>query len=161
VADERTKGSDLNRCKHYPDLICSLLSHYSNTDLLLWLRNILCHIFKAPNILVPAGGHSYFVASWWRTPLRHSPRVTRFYFQQILVIHAPVGKIKGCSLSGRSPAPIADSFHVAKMARKQSALNLREITRNNKHIALASVVTYYGWVSLNFSFFVVTQRNII
>jgi hypothetical protein len=28
-------------------------------------------------------------------------------------------KEKGCSLSGRSPAPIADSFHVAIMARKQ------------------------------------------
>jgi hypothetical protein len=30
----------------------------------------------------------------------------RFYFQQTSGIHAPVGKRKGCSLSGRSPAPI-------------------------------------------------------
>jgi hypothetical protein len=27
-------------------------------------------------------------------------------------------------------------------------LNLREINRNNTHPALASVLTYYGWVSL-------------
>jgi hypothetical protein len=32
-----------------------------------------------------------------------------FYFQQTSGIHAPVGKRIGCSLSGRSPAPIADS----------------------------------------------------
>jgi hypothetical protein len=51
---------------------------------------------------------------------------------------------KGCSLSGRSPAPTADSFHVATMVRKHSKLNLREINRNNKHTALASVLTYYG-----------------
>jgi hypothetical protein len=24
--------------------------------------------------------HGYFVASWWRTPLRHPPKVTRSYF---------------------------------------------------------------------------------
>jgi hypothetical protein len=54
------------------------------------------------------------------------------------------GKRKGCSLSGRSPAPIADSFHVATMARKHSVLNLREINRNSTHTALASVLTYYG-----------------
>jgi hypothetical protein len=48
-----------------------------------------------------------------------SPKVTRFYFQKTSGIHTPVGKTKGCSLSGRSPAPIADSFHVATMARKQ------------------------------------------
>jgi hypothetical protein len=46
------------------------------------------------------------------------------------------------------PYPIADSFHVATMARKHSMLNLREINRNNTHIALASVLTYYGSVSL-------------
>jgi hypothetical protein len=63
----------------------------------------------------------------------------RFYFQQTSGIHAPVGKRKGCSLSGRNPAPIADSFNVATMAKKQSMLNLREINRNNKHTALASV----------------------
>jgi hypothetical protein len=50
------------------------------------------------------------------------------YFQQSSGIRAPVGKIKGCSLSGRSPATIAESFHVATMARKHSVLNLREIT---------------------------------
>jgi hypothetical protein len=74
----------------------------------------------------------------------------RFYFQQTSGIHAPVGRRKGCSLSGRSPAPIADSSHVATMARKHSVLNLREINRNNTHTALASVLTYYGWVSLIF-----------
>jgi hypothetical protein len=52
-------------------------------------------------------------------------------------------KRKGCSLSGRIPAPIADSFHDATMARKHSVLNLREINRNNMHTALASVLTYY------------------
>jgi hypothetical protein len=43
-------------------------------------------------------------------------------------------KQKGCSLSGRSPASIADSFHVTKMARKHSVLNLREIKRNNTQL---------------------------
>jgi hypothetical protein len=51
------------------------------------------------------------------------------------------GKIKDCSLSGRSPA---DSFHVATVARKHSVLNLREINRNNTHTALSSALTYYG-----------------
>jgi hypothetical protein len=74
----------------------------------------------------------------------------RVYFQQTSGIHAPVGKRKGCSLSGRSPASIADSFNVVTMARKHSVLNLREINRNNMHTALASVWTYYGWVSLIF-----------
>jgi hypothetical protein len=63
----------------------------------------------------------------------------RFYFQQTSGIHAPVGKRKGCSLFGRSPAPIADNFNVATMARKHSVLNLQEINRNNKHTALVSV----------------------
>jgi hypothetical protein len=67
----------------------------------------------------------------------------RLYFQQTSGIHAPVGKRKGCSLSGRSPAPIADSSNVASIARKHSVLNLREINRNNTHTALASVLTYY------------------
>jgi hypothetical protein len=39
----------------------------------------------------------------------------RFYFQQTPGIHAPVGKRKGGSLSGRSPAPIADNFNIATM----------------------------------------------
>jgi hypothetical protein len=43
----------------------------------------------------------------------------RVYFQQTSGIHAPVGKRKGCSLSGRSAAPIADSSNVATIARKQ------------------------------------------
>jgi hypothetical protein len=42
------------------------------------------------------------------------------------------------------PPPIADSFHVATMARKYRVLHLREINRNNTHTALASVLTYYG-----------------
>jgi hypothetical protein len=42
------------------------------------------------------------------------------------------------------PPPIADSFHVAIMARKHSVLNLPQINRNNTHTALASVLTYYG-----------------
>jgi hypothetical protein len=42
------------------------------------------------------------------------------------------------------PALIADIFHVAIMARKHSVLNLKEINRNNTHIALALVLTYYG-----------------
>jgi hypothetical protein len=53
----------------------------------------------------------------------------RLYFQQTSGIHAPVGKREVCSLSGRSPAPIADSFNVATMARKHSVLNLQEINR--------------------------------
>jgi hypothetical protein len=68
----------------------------------------------------------------------------RFYFQQTSGIRGPVGKRKCCSLSGRSPAPVADNFHVATMARKHSVLNSREINRNNMHTALASVLTYYG-----------------
>jgi hypothetical protein len=47
------------------------------------------------------------------------------------------------SLSGSSPAPIADSFHVAAITRKQSVLNLQEINRDNTHTALASVLTFY------------------
>jgi hypothetical protein len=74
----------------------------------------------------------------------------RFYFWQTSGIHAQVGKRKVCSLSGRSPAHMADSFNVATMARKHSVLNLREINRNNKHTALASVWTYYEWASLIF-----------
>jgi hypothetical protein len=50
-----------------------------------------------------------------------------------------MGKRKSCSLSGRSPASIADSFNIATMARKHSVLNLQEINRDNKHTALASV----------------------
>jgi hypothetical protein len=61
-----------------------------------------------------------------------------------------LGKRKGCSLSSRSPASIADSFNVATMERKHSVLNLREINRNNKHTVLALVWIYYGWVSLIF-----------
>jgi hypothetical protein len=80
-------------------------------------------------------------------------------FQQTSGIRAPVGKRKGGSLSGRSPASIADSSNVATIARKHSVLNLREINRNNTHTALASVLTYYGWVSFIFSIFVVTERN--
>jgi hypothetical protein len=68
----------------------------------------------------------------------------RLYFQQTSGIHVPVGKRKGGSLSSRSPAPIADSFHIATIARKHSVLNLPEINRNNTHTALASVLTYYG-----------------
>jgi hypothetical protein len=58
-----------------------------------------------------------------------------------------VGKIKGCSLSGKIPAPIADSFHVATMGRKHFVFNSREISRNNAH-TVASVLTYYRYVSL-------------
>jgi hypothetical protein len=65
-------------------------------------------------------------------------------FNNLPVFMRQWGKIKGCSLSGRSPARIADTFLVAKMARKQSVLNLREINRNNTHTALDSVLTYYG-----------------
>jgi hypothetical protein len=72
----------------------------------------------------------------------------RFYFQQTSSIHEPVGKRKGCSLSGRIPAPIADSSNVATIERKHNVLNLRTINRNNTHTALASGLTYYGWVSL-------------
>jgi hypothetical protein len=68
----------------------------------------------------------------------------RYYFEQTSGIHAPVGKRKGGSLSGKSPAPIADSSNVATIARKHSVLNLRDINRNNTHTALASVLTYYG-----------------
>jgi hypothetical protein len=63
----------------------------------------------------------------------------RVYFQQTSGIHEPVGKREGCSLSGRILAPIADNFDVATMARKHSVLNVREINRNSKHTALASV----------------------
>jgi hypothetical protein len=99
----------------------------------------------------PDSKPGYFVASWWRHHCVIPPKLlltNRFYFQQNSGTHAPVGKRKGGSLSARSPAPIADSFHVATIARKHSVLNLREINRNNTHSALASVLTYYGWVSL-------------
>jgi hypothetical protein len=44
------------------------------------------------SILVPTNEHGYFVASWWRPPLRHPPKVTTFYFQHTSGIHAPVEK---------------------------------------------------------------------
>jgi hypothetical protein len=113
------------------------------------------------DILVPATEHGYFVASWWRTPLCHPIKVTRFYFQQTSGIYAPVRKRNGWSLSGRSPAPKADSFHVATMARKHSVLNLREINRNGTQTSLASVLTYYAWVTLIFWFHRCNERNII
>jgi hypothetical protein len=50
----------------------------------------------------------------------------RVYFQQTSGIHAPVGKREGCSLSGRSPASIADIFNVTTIARKQRV----KFTRN-------------------------------
>jgi hypothetical protein len=59
------------------------------------------------------------------------------------------GKQKAVLYSVKS-RPIAHSFHVATMTRKHSVLNLREINRNNTHTALASVLTYYVWVSLIF-----------
>jgi hypothetical protein len=49
-----------------------------------------------------------------------------FYFQQTSGIHAPVGKRKGGSLSGRSPAHIAGSSNVATIAREQRV----DFTRN-------------------------------
>jgi hypothetical protein len=110
---------------------------------------------SASSILVPPSEHGYFVASWWRTPLRHPQKLlltNRLYFQQTSGIHKPVGRRRGWSLTGRNPAPKADSFHVATMARKHSVLNLREINRNNTHTALASVLTYYGWLFLICSF---------
>jgi hypothetical protein len=67
----------------------------------------------------------------------------RFYFQQTSGIRAPVGKRKVGSLSGVSSAPVAESSNVPIIARKHSMLNLREINRNNRHTALASVLTYY------------------
>jgi hypothetical protein len=67
----------------------------------------------------------------------------RFYFQQTFGIHALVGKRKCCSLSRSSPAPVADSFHVATMAWKQR-VKFTRISRNNTHTALASVSTFYG-----------------
>jgi hypothetical protein len=94
--------------------------------------------------------------SWPSNDVHHyviAPKLlltNRLYFQQTSGIHAPMGKRKGGSLSGRISAPIADSSDVATIARKHSVLNLREINRNNTHTALASVLTYYGRVSLTF-----------
>jgi hypothetical protein len=90
------------------------------------------------SILVPASGVHHYVIP------QKLLLTNRLYFQQTSGIRAPMGKKRGCSLSGRSPAPIADSFHVATMTRKHSVLNLREINRNNTHTALASVLPYYG-----------------
>jgi hypothetical protein len=109
-----------------------------------YLLNYKFHTREASklNVLVPANEHGYFVASWWRTPSRHPPKVNSFCFQHSSGIHAPVRKRKGWSLSGRSPAPTADSFHVATTATKNRVLNLRKINRNNTHTALVSVLTY-------------------
>jgi hypothetical protein len=68
--------------------------------------------------------------------------VHHYIIPQTSSIHAPVGKRKDCSLSNISPAPTADSFHVAIMARKHSMLNLQETNRNNMHTALVYVLTY-------------------
>jgi hypothetical protein len=83
----------------------------------------------------------------------------RFYFQHTSGIHAPVKKRRGFFLTGRNPAPIADSSNVATIERRHNVLNLREINRNNTHTAFASGLTYYGWVSSICYCFVVTQRN--
>jgi hypothetical protein len=70
------------------------------------------------------------------------PKVTGDqYFQQTSGIHVSVGKRKGCSLSSRSPAPIA-AFMLLQW-QGNSVLNLGEINRNNMHTALAFVLTYY------------------
>jgi hypothetical protein len=117
------------------------------------MRTPSLQVHTKESILKPVGEPGYFVASWWRTPLRLPQKLlltNRFYFQQTSGIHAPVGKRKNCSLSGRIPAPIAESSNVATIARKHSVLNLREIYRNNTHTALASVLTFYGRVSLIF-----------
>jgi hypothetical protein len=53
-------------------------------------------------------------------------------------------KEKAVLYSVEVSSTIADSFHVATMARKHSVLNLREINKNNTHTALAFVLTYYG-----------------
>jgi hypothetical protein len=48
-----------------------------------------------------------------------------FYFQLTSGIHEPMGKRKGGSLSGRSPIPIADSFHVANGKETQHVKFMR------------------------------------
>jgi hypothetical protein len=130
---------------------CSAVKLLSMTHALSWPH--------ASSMVARLYMYSYSCASDWTRLLRRqlvthtitsSPKVTRFYFQRTSGIYAPVGKMKCCSLSGRGPASIADSFNVATMAREHSVLNLREINRNNTHTALASVLTYYGWVSLIF-----------
>jgi hypothetical protein len=88
------------------------------------------------SILVPATEHGYVVASWWRTPLRHNQKLLDSIFNKLPVFMRQWGNRKDCSLSGGSPAPIADSFLVATMTRKHSVLNLREINRNNTHMLL-------------------------
>jgi hypothetical protein len=94
----------------------------------------LCQRLNAANSSLAEDVHHYVIPQ----------KLLRFYFQQISGIHAPVGRRKGCSLTDRSPAPIADSVHVATMVRKHSVLNLQKINRKNTHTALASVLTYYG-----------------
>jgi hypothetical protein len=78
--------------------------------------------------------HNY--ASDWRRLLRHQlmtytiksspPKLLDFIFNKLLVFMRQWEKGKYCSLSGRSPAPIADSFYFATMARKQRV----KFTRN-------------------------------
>jgi hypothetical protein len=96
------KGSTMHT-KCY-EIICL---NFSGITLTIFAIHFLLYFFT---ILVPATECGYFVASWWLTPLRHPPKVTRFYFQKTWGIHEPVGNRKGCFLSGRSPANIADSF---------------------------------------------------
>jgi hypothetical protein len=97
------------------------------------------------NILVPATEHCYFAASWWHTPLHHPPKLTRFYFQQTSCINVPVGKWKGCSLSRKKSRPHCRHLSCCHNGKETQ---LVKFTRNNTHTALASVLTYYGWVSL-------------
>jgi hypothetical protein len=117
---------------------------YNSFISLVWLLSLFsCQLVNTGNSSPADDVHHYVIP----------PRLlltNRLYFQQTSGIHAPVGKRKVCSSSGRSSAPVADSFNVATMARKRSVLNLREINRNNKHTALASVWIYYGWVFLIF-----------
>jgi hypothetical protein len=101
-----------------------------------WLLfNVQLCFWKYVAYLVPATEHGY---------LSPTDDVRHYVIPQKL-LDSIFKKLPVCS-----PAPIADSFHVATMARKHSVLNLREINRNNTHTALASVITYYGWVSLIF-----------
>jgi hypothetical protein len=90
----------------------------------------LVTIYQTTRRYVPKGSNVLSTFLSYVTPCSLPQKLlltNKFYFQLISGIHAPVGKRKGCSLSSRSPAPIADSFHVATMARKHEKLT--EITR--------------------------------
>jgi hypothetical protein len=70
-------------------------------------------------------------------------------FNKLSVFMRQWEKEKAVLYQVKFPPPYQTAFMLPQW-QGNSLLNLRKINRNNTHTALASVLTYYGWVSLIF-----------